>query len=110
MIIGLPLNISNETKIRQKTKHQNEIEMIVCVVYTLLSNSKTLDITSLDPKRLGFCHVYSLQMKALPSLYLAIFSQVRKEKEIQQYFLHYFSSQYLQNFFEGIRARCIFHA
>ena len=31
MLIGLPLNISDETKIKQKTKYQNEIVMKVCM-------------------------------------------------------------------------------
>ena len=31
MLTGLPLNISDETKIKQKTKYQNEIVMKVCM-------------------------------------------------------------------------------
>ena len=83
----------------KKSKHQTCACACECVC----------SVTGLHPNRFGFFRACSLQMKALTSLYIPIFNQVRKVKEIQKYFLHYFPSQDLQNFFEGLRARCIFH-
>ena len=77
--------------------------MCVCVCVCVCS------VTGLHPNRFGFFRACSLQIKALTSLYIAIFTQVRKVKEIQKYFLHYFPYQDLQKFFEGLRARRIFH-
>ena len=41
--------------------------------------------TGLHPNRFGFFRACSLPIKALTSLYIAIFTQVRKVKEIQKY-------------------------